>query len=505
MLALLPLLTLLAPLVVASGVQYVPAETYDNLLFTEDFFPLIRSRLDPIVDPKKVSGHVHLAAGSSSFGAEMTYASAQAGSCTTSNLKNDMSNYWAPQLYYKWKNGTYSAVMSNDLAITAYWKYPLTNTDPSQPFANIPDDFRMLAGSVKRDEFNPANASNKAVEFLCIDANGSYDYTGHMPTDRECLTLRPQLHFPECWNGVDAFKEGNSHVAYPTDGNPEGGVCPEGFFKIPHLFMETTYHIKAENIGEGYEWYPGCFVLANGDVHGYTFHADWLNGFPTGFLVDVFQQCFDTRTGMIIKDCQVFTPHRGDNEHDCKTEGDVVNEVIGHNIAVAALPGNNPEFNSSKESDNYPKKTDPGYAEQASLVKASDQTGGFCLGGICSDYIGSDVVGIQQPASPASSSNSTVGGVKSYAPGISSTAVDPLAAVSATPVASSGDASIMSILPVGTPSVVSSADPLSAPPDASSTAPGLALIANNGTQTENGGSNKICKRKRKRRMSQSHH
>ncbi|OCF37503.1 hypothetical protein I316_00628 [Kwoniella heveanensis BCC8398] len=485
--ALVPLLT--APLVAAMGAQYIPAIGYDNLLFTEDFFPLIRSRLDPIVDPGKVSGHVHMVAGSSAFAADMTYATAQSGS-----------------LYYKWKNGTYSAVMSNDLAITAYWKYPLTNTDPCQPFANIPDDFRMLAGNIKRDDFNPANASNKAVEFLCIDANGSYDYTGHMPTDRECLTLRPQLHFPEYWNGVDSFKEGNSHVAYPVDGNPEGGVCPEGFFKIPHLFLETTYHINADNIAAGYEWYPGCFVMANGDDHGYSFHADWLNGFPSGFLVDAFQQCFDASTGLITKDCQVFHPFRGDNGHDCKTEGDVVNEIVGQNIAVAALPGSNPEFNSSKYSENYPKQTDPGYTEQASLVKASDQTGGFCLAGICTDYTGSDVVGAQQPlALPAvSSAPGSAAGVTS------SVAIDgsnPVNYPSATAITSAalGQESVMSILPVGTPSVVTAGDPYSSPPAVSSSLPGLALVAGNGTESDSSGSNKICQRRRKRRVTDSRH
>ncbi|WVQ97883.1 hypothetical protein IAU59_004999 [Kwoniella sp. CBS 9459] len=510
MFSLLAILPFLFPLASASDVQYAPATGYDSLLFTEDFFPLITTRLDPIVDPGKVSGHVHVIAGSNSFGANTNYASTQAGSCTTSNLKNDMSNFWAPQLYYKWKNGTYSAVMSNGVAITAYWKYPLTNTDPSQPFASIPDDFKMLAGSIKRDDFDPANASNKAIEFLCVDANGSYDYTGHIPTDRECLTLRPQLHFPECWNGVDAYKEDNSHVAYPVGDNPEGGVCPDGFFKIPHLFMETTYHVKPENIGEGYQWYPGCFVLANGDNNGYTFHADWQNGFPTGFLVDAFQQCFDASTGMIMKDCQVFAPFRGENGHDCKTEGEVVNEVIGQHIAVAALPGNNPEFNSSKHSENYPKKPDPAYTEQASLVKVSDQTGGFCIEGICSDYIGSDVAGLQQPAVPADNlsvaNNGTGQTLSSAVPVISSsTTLNPAAPPVASTTAATADASIALTPSVGPSSAVSVYNSSGAPavPSASTAMPGLALVANDGTLSDNGGSDKTCKRRRKRRMFKS--
>nr|XP_018265692.1 uncharacterized protein I303_02064 [Kwoniella dejecticola CBS 10117]OBR87850.1 hypothetical protein I303_02064 [Kwoniella dejecticola CBS 10117] len=346
------------------------AVAYDSLLFTEDFFPLINSRLDPIVNPGKVSGHVHHVVGGSAFAATQDYASSRASKCTSSNLACDLSNYWTPQLYY--------------------WKYPLTNVDinQSEAFAAIPDDFRMLAGDIKRDDYD----ENKAVSFLCVDAQAGYDYTDYMPTERECLTLRPQLHFPECWNGVDSYKEDNSHVAYPIDHNPEGGVCPEGFQKIPHLFMESTYHIKTENIGEGYEWYPGCFVLANGDNHGFSLHADWLNGFPTNFLTDAFEQCYDKSAGLFTKDCPFIQQYRGDIGRDCVTEGDVINELVGQHYAIPALPGNNPEYNSSKGSPNYPKPSNEGYVEQASIVKASDQTGGICVTGVCTDYIGGDIV-----------------------------------------------------------------------------------------------------------------
>ncbi|WWC87099.1 uncharacterized protein L201_001985 [Kwoniella dendrophila CBS 6074] len=368
---------------------------YDTLLFTEDFFPLINTRLDPIVTPGKVSSHVHHVVGSSAFSATQDHKLSQSGKCTTSNLNCDKSNYWTPQLYYKWKNGTYTAVTGDGM--TNYWKYPLTNTDEANPFAEIPDDFRMLAGDVKRDDFDV----NKAVSFLCVDAQYSYDYTDYMPTDRECLTLRPQLHFPECWNGVDSYKEDNSHVAYPVDANPEGGKCPDGYKKIPHLFMESTYHIKTENIGEGYEWYPGCFVLANGDNHGFSLHADWLNGFPTNFLTDAFHQCYDKASGEFTKDCQFIQQYRGDIGRDCVSEGDVVNELVGQHFAIPALPGNNPEYNSSKLSDNYPKKEIPGYTEQASIVKATEQNGGLCNQGVCTDYKGNDAVIQQQQAGNA--------------------------------------------------------------------------------------------------------
>lgn len=93
-----------------------------------------------------------------------------------------------------------------------------------------------------------------------------------------------QIHFPHCWNGVDAYLENNAHVSYPI-GDPENGPCPSDFPNvIPHLFMESEcgvasqrtassngflprslrradYYHPSAFIGDEYEWYPGCFVL----------------------------------------------------------------------------------------------------------------------------------------------------------------------------------------------------------------------------------------------------
>ncbi|WWD22136.1 hypothetical protein CI109_106625 [Kwoniella shandongensis] len=368
------------------------AAAYDDLLFTEDFFPLINTRLDPIVSPGAVSSHVHHVAGSSAFGASTDFAALQASECTTANLAQDKSNYWVPLLHYKWKNGSYSAITGDGLS--AYWKMPLTNpTDGAGNFAVVPDDFRVVAGSVNRVTYNSSNALDNAVSFQCIDAKGSYDKTPYIPTDRECLTIRPQINFPECWDGVNAYKQDGSHVSYPIDGNPEGGKCPAGYHKIPHLFLESTYHIKAENIGEGYEWYPGCFVLATGDSHGYSFHADWLNGFPSGFIVDTFKQCYDGNT--ISKTCAPIDQGRneaynnGKDSNNCKSAGEIVNESAGQQMAIASLPGNNPLYDSSVGASS---RSSNSYTEKAKVVQISETTQGYCLGGKCTDYAGSDIV-----------------------------------------------------------------------------------------------------------------
>lgn len=57
------------------------------------------TRLDPIIDPGKVSGHVHEIIGASNFDKSMTNKLAQSSQCTTSKVQVDKSSYWAPAMY----------------------------------------------------------------------------------------------------------------------------------------------------------------------------------------------------------------------------------------------------------------------------------------------------------------------------------------------------------------------------------------------------------------------
>lgn len=68
---------------------------------------LTQERLDPIVSPGAVAGHVHTISGGSGFAANMTYEQARASTCSSCSIKEDFSNYWTPQLYYLAQNGSY--------------------------------------------------------------------------------------------------------------------------------------------------------------------------------------------------------------------------------------------------------------------------------------------------------------------------------------------------------------------------------------------------------------
>jgi len=60
----------------------------------------------------------------------------------------------------------------------------------------------------------------------------------YIPADFECETIRPQVFFPACWDGENAFLEDSAHVAYPLE-RYEGGPCPSSHPKrIPVPFVE---------------------------------------------------------------------------------------------------------------------------------------------------------------------------------------------------------------------------------------------------------------------------
>jgi hypothetical protein len=48
---------------------------------------IVRDRIDPIVNPGKIAGHVHTIAGGSGFKAEMSFADARASKCSSCAIK----------------------------------------------------------------------------------------------------------------------------------------------------------------------------------------------------------------------------------------------------------------------------------------------------------------------------------------------------------------------------------------------------------------------------------
>ncbi|ORX99400.1 hypothetical protein BCR34DRAFT_495426 [Clohesyomyces aquaticus] len=299
---------------------------------------LVRERIDPIVNPGAVAGHVHTISGGSAFGPSMTFQQARAAKCSSCEIKEDMSNYWTPQLYVHAKNGSFISVpvvgdgSDSNGGMTVYY---LQRTGQSGEKLNaFPEGFRMLAGDPFKRNFT-GGLDAKAVSFACLGSNKAE--TNEIPNYNCPGGLRAQVFFPACWNGKDLdTPDHRSHMSYPAGNQYNTGACPPEFPKhMISLFFEVLYDTnKFVNEWNGNQ-HP--FVFSNGDPTGYGFHGDFVNGWDVKVLQSAVETCLDD-SGSVSK-CGAVTMFTGAECNACKLPT-VVNEQVDG--VLDKLPGCNP-------------------------------------------------------------------------------------------------------------------------------------------------------------------
>jgi hypothetical protein len=155
--------------------------------------------------------------------------------------------------------------------------------------------------------------------------------------DRECdgmySPLRADVHMPSCYNpavGLDNWRE---NMAWPSSAGNGKKNCPEGFIHVPHLFFEVYWNTPVFNG----RWTPGSgeqpFVLSNGDVTGFSSHADFFAAWDEALLQSIIDTCNTGTNGMHT--CPGVTHFEG----QC-TKPSEVDEVIDG--VLDKLPGDNP-------------------------------------------------------------------------------------------------------------------------------------------------------------------
>ncbi|KAF2703137.1 WSC-domain-containing protein [Pleomassaria siparia CBS 279.74] len=313
---------------------------------------LFDQRADPLVSPGTAAGHVHTISGGNGFNFTMDYNSARASKCSTCNIKQDLSNYWSPKLYFKAQNGSFLSVPiigdTNGGDMGGMAIYYLTRGGPdNDKLRAFPPGFRMMAGDsskrVATDDF-----AGRAVTHKCVGGGDGPDSKG-LPTTK-CDTIRVQVTFPSCWDGknVDSANH-KTHVVYPKDGNYDGGRCPSTHpVHFPTLFYEVYYDTKSfKNM-----WYGNKqpFVFSNGDETGYGYHGDFLNGWDEAVLQKAVTDCLDG-----TPDCpaQTFGEFRSQGDTQaCKLPSMINEQVSG---VLLALPGCNPVGQAAPASCNAPR------------------------------------------------------------------------------------------------------------------------------------------------------
>lgn len=249
-------------------------------------------RIDPIMAPGSISGHVHHVFGADRLASTLDYDVLQSSTCTTVGSADmqgnaqDHSIYWHPALFMEANDGSgYIRVPTNGHKM---YYLDLGTGDKVEPF-EFPHGFRMVGG----DPFARAADGNNAVVWKC-STGGSYNEgeSGAFPTGVSTCSDYPYFYgsveFPHCWNGNEFDRENpHAHMAYP-EGDPRGGACPSSHPKrLPHLFIENFFNINevADKVK------PNSFTLAQGDDTGYGMHQDFFNGWEDGALPNLLSTC----------------------------------------------------------------------------------------------------------------------------------------------------------------------------------------------------------------------
>ncbi|GMK59428.1 hypothetical protein CspeluHIS016_0800340 [Cutaneotrichosporon spelunceum] len=350
--AALAALTLVTP--VDAGQFVIPAAT------------LAVARLDPIVNPGTIGGHAHSLLGASNIRDVLNTPEEQLrAGCTSAKVQLDKSSYWVPTIYYIRKDGTYEGMAHST---RVYY-----NVDPS--FTPFPPGMRIVTGDAMSRNQLQENVRGIKMDFAAL---GRQDWGIFLPNTTAYPTFpgapRAGIHFPSCgWANQSLDSHDHfSHLTWPisTGGNrvwqePQSGTCPESHpIRYPGLFMETNYYPTDEQIAE-WGTRSNHFILSNGDLLGTSYHADFVNGWPTDVLASAIQNC--GQSGEDLASCPAFAGAdlADTTRFNCRLQGMVPAEQNGYQEPLQYLPGCNPEWPESagdKKPTSCPwRKPDPGF------------------------------------------------------------------------------------------------------------------------------------------------
>ncbi|KAL9618849.1 MAG: hypothetical protein Q9160_006508 [Pyrenula sp. 1 TL-2023] len=252
---------------------------------------LISERLDPILSPGGVGGHVHNVYGANKVSANWQYENMRTSTCNTMGPKADNSNYWFPALYFhNAKNNTFTLVPA---MMQVYYHLDAIHGERVE----FPPGFRMITGDAMFR--GPSNdVGTQSSLWQCHNGVGTSapqpDPNQHtFPTSFTTCDAYPwfsgQMWFPFCWNGND-FDPAHptAHVVHAANGNKAEGPCPASHPKIlPHLFVEVHHDISRFDGLYGPNDSP--WVLAQGDPTGWGMHMDFISGWTPGVLQDAMR------------------------------------------------------------------------------------------------------------------------------------------------------------------------------------------------------------------------
>ncbi|KAG8728130.1 hypothetical protein FRC12_021990 [Ceratobasidium sp. 428] len=174
--------------------------------------PLVHERIDPVVQPgTNPSQHVHTVHGGKNFRSNSTYASLRASPCTNCLIKQDLSNYWFPKLYFRDpKTKQFEAVPNGGLLVYYQNRGTQDKINGGPGLKAFPQGFKMVSGnpfsrSKKYAEGlgTQAELRERAAGWICLRyTTPNKDYEGHGFPTTDCEAgFQSRLHMPACWDG----------------------------------------------------------------------------------------------------------------------------------------------------------------------------------------------------------------------------------------------------------------------------------------------------------------
>ena len=215
---------------------------------------------DPIVYPGQPGrSHLHTFFGNTGANANSTASSiANSGNSTCRGGILNRSSYWVPTVIDT-RTGTPIAPKTSNF----YYKTGAIRPSLIQP---APIGLRMIVGDSKRD--TPGG-------MFIMNCNGNYDqFEGtaipNCPTGAEVWQA---IDFPQCWDGVNLDSpDHQSHMAFPVR-----NACPASHpVAIPAISFHLIYAVTASD--DPSKWRLSSDNYTTNKPGGYSFHADWFNG-----------------------------------------------------------------------------------------------------------------------------------------------------------------------------------------------------------------------------------